>query len=1021
MLPEVFQPQWNLLFDWIPGVEPCSGGSCAIPFEGVVFYCLLGVLIGISIRETHRRVSRGPQASQTESTSHLRTDGGTIEDGTDDRTEGGAGELHWGEEEENSPPDGSDDDPSTAGVPDEDSDVEGDSADDSSATDDDSTDTGGSLISSLFPSGLVDNLRSMLGSDDQSEESRDRIADDPRVDDEALTITAEFDEILNERTKEALSDPDKDIQDVEEIDRSLPPELDGDTDPEELFCKVEQLHQRQIAPNRVEKGDTHYKVGEKYRRVLYAHKLPDVTPLAGFAEIIEDPSLHFDMTIHFHALDPQKTRKKVKNLYRNLDASVSAQVSSGDDLTAGDKALRKEKVKEIRDEMKQNNERPAKLTMYVCVSHKDEETLLEKVDKIRDEFRTEADVHLKTIERNQKKALQSVAPLGTDPVHEKTRDIDPSHIVLGRSFGAMIASLSQSSKFEPSGHEWGVHSVQGHPIVKDPFQSPRNYNMTVVGESGTGKSLNTKQLALSAKAANPETLIIMLDPLQGFVGLAEALDAKKVTVGGNQRINPMEIRKPPDEYIDSEAFDEDKDPLSAKVDDVMNFIQNYVARDPGLEFGAESQLLRSLVLASYRKQGISHDVSTHDNPSPTLQDVIELASHAKQEPEQWTIGAQDPETIQHQAEKIGTLLSQFAEGEQYENLGKRPEEDIFGDNDVIYLDLSQQESSGGSGTGVTGQLMFSTAYELCKQHSGPAIYIVDEARFLFREAESLDYLAQRVRHSRHYDTSIRFITQEMDDFFEFEQAEGIVHNSSFQVIHQSADVDGWGDHFDLKPQHRKFIKQAATGTQVDYSQALVRFPEADQWYPLTIELGDRMLSIADFDEQEDKFEDLPGRGEETVEMSPVERELVARIRNDATSHEAAMENILEDWEEPAWEMLTEERAKRCLERIAGGDHPRKAVYLEALDQVDWLISSTGGDRVADRVTTKLKDAIEESYKESYHIANNPEELKEHLGEGEVQMTDPDDDTEADSPPPRDGNQPIKGADSGQTTAGQGDD
>lgn len=830
---------------------------------------------------------------------------------------------------------------------------------------------------------------------------------------ETLQITPDFDDIVSDEVAETVRDPDQSITEGNAIsatsDSQLPPHLDDDDfDEEDYLSRVEELHQRQIAPPEMEKGDTHYNVGEKYRRVLFAHKFPDVTPLAGLKEIHDDPTLHFDLTMHFHANDKEKTMRSAKNLYNNLKASVGIEATEGDDLTAGDKSLRKDKVKDYRDQIKQNDERPCSVSLYLCVRDEDEEALLEQVDELRDEFRTSANIRLKTLERKQKKALVSASPVGLDKLHNDDPDIDPTYKMLGSSFGAVFASFTQSRKFDPSGHEWGFHAVQGHPIVKDPFKSPRNYNMTVVGESGSGKSLNTKRMALATKAVREDTLIIMLDPLQGFHGLAEALDATKVSIGGQQNLNPMEIRKPPQEHIESEAFDEDKDPLSAKVDDVMAFIQNYVAQQPGLQFGDESQLLRSLILSAYKKKGITHDVETHDKESPTLTEVLKLAEHASENPEKWAKGPQEAADIEQQAAAIGNILREFAPGGQYHNLSQSSEEDVFGDNDVIYLDLSQEESSGGSGTGVMGQLMFSLAYEKCKQYPGPAIYIVDEARFLFREADTLEYLAQRVRHSRHYDTSIRFITQEMDDFFEFEQAEGIVNNSSFQVIHQSADVDNWGDRFGLKRPHKDFVKNAATGTDRPYSQALVRFPEEDQWFPLTIEMSDRMLAVADFDEQTDRLEDLPGRGDDIVDLSPMARELIARIRNDAHSHEEEMEELLEDWEVPIWEMLTPERANECLELISNGHHPREAMYTTALSQVQWLIERAGGEEVSDKVVDRLRETIRENYAQDYtdleseeieHIESqiaSDEEISTTASEGETQEGEQDASDESDT-------------------------
>ncbi|WP_210408991.1 transfer complex protein [Halorhabdus rudnickae] len=813
---------------------------------------------------------------------------------------------------------------------------------------------------------------SSVGTDDidadEINESSEGMDIGDREDSESLSIDPEFGDLLEDDGQETVNrvieeeniDPEK-IAQGEEV---LPPHLDGDDiDPEDFLSKINRLHQRQIASGHVKKGSTEYKVGDLYRRVMFAHKHPNETEVGGIKSIIDDPTMHFDLTIHFHHIDDDRALRKAKSLFSSLDASVSVQAEEGDALSVGDKAVRKKKVRTYRDQIKQNDQTPIATTMYVSLRDEDIDNLRDQVDVVRDQFRTEAGIRLKTLERNQKEALVSASPIGIDKVYRDCPEVDPSHPMLGSSFGAFIASLSQSRKFEPEGHEWGRHSVQGHPIVKDPFQSPRNYNMVVVGESGSGKSLNTKHMALATKAVQQNTLIIILDPLQGFMGLAEALDAEKVTIGGKQNLNPMEIRKPPEEHIRSEAFDEDRDPLSAKVDDVMSFIQNYVGQQPGLQFGEESQLLRSLILESYKRKGITHDVQTHDNESPTLTDVLELANEARENPAEWAEGPQDPEDIEDQASAIGNILREFTPGGQYENLAQQTEQDIFGDNDVIYLDLSQQESSGGGGVGVVGQLMFSLAYEKCKQFPGPALYIVDEARFLFREADTLEYLVQRVRHSRHYNTSIRFITQEMEDFFDFEGASSIVSNSSFHIIHQSPNIEEWGHRFDLKQPHMEFVKNAATGSDNPYSQALVRFPEKDQYYPITIDLGERMLTIADFDEQEDRYEDLPGRGDDVIQQSPVARELVARIRHGSHSHEEALDGVLEDWQRPFWEMLSEDRAANALSRIQNGEQPEAALYAEALEQVREVVDATGGEEVVEEVINRLEDAIKKTHKQ----------------------------------------------------------
>lgn len=795
---------------------------------------------------------------------------------------------------------------------------------------------------------------------------------------EGLETTVEFQDLFGEELSNTStsidlekSSDDEEIASDEDSETTNTTEFlahvdDPDITKEDYLGRVEKLHQRKIAPSEIEKGPTSVKVGSQYRRVLFASEFPEATPVGGLKSIIEDPSLHFDLTVHFQPNDREDVASSAEDLANTLEASAEVNAEGEDNHAASDKLRRMRSVNTFRNEIVENNERPCTMSMYLSARADDKETLADNVDEIRDTLKRDSGIVLETVERKQQKALVSASPVGLDPLRDKDMQIDPTHVGLGKSVGALFASLSEGRKFNPEGHEWGVHSVQGHPIIEDPFDSPTNYNMVCVGESGSGKSVNMKRMALQAKATNEDSLIIISDPLKGFEGLAEALDAKKITVGGKRPFNPMEIRKPPEEYINSAAFDEmAEDPLSKKVDDVMAFLINFAGQQPGLEIGEESQLLRSIIITAYKQKGITTDVRTHGKESPTLSEVTDLVKEAQANPEQWTRDIQDPSTVKAHADSLATLLREFNGDGQYTHLAKGTEDDPFEGSDVIYLDLSQEESSGGSSIGVMGQLMFSLAYEKCKQYPGPALYIVDEARHLFSEQDTLEYLAQRNRHSRHYDTSIRFITQEMADFFGHPASEGIVNNSAIEVIHKSKSVEDWGHKFDLNENHMRFVKNAATGDEMPYSQALVRFPDSDQWYPINVEIGEREMAVVDFDEQEDDYNDLPGRSR-AVDVSPVARELQARIRDGDTDREEALEELFEPWEREVIDVLGYEELDRCLRRIENGENPRRALYIEALEKIETVLGIAGApDDVSFEVVRRLKEGIKEQVDEEY--------------------------------------------------------
>ncbi|MFC7166094.1 hypothetical protein [Halospeciosus flavus] len=142
--------------------------------------------------------------------------------------------------------------------------------------------------------------------------------------------------------------------------------------------------------------------------------------------------------------------------------------------------------------------------------------------------------------------------------------------------------------------------------------------------------------------------------------------------------------------------------------------------------------------------------------------------------------------IEVRATELLGQLRPFVDG-HYTNLAQKTDFD-FRDEDVIYLDLSQQEGSGGD-SGLMMQLLFSLVYERAKETPKNVVFVVDEARYLLREAKSLEFLGQRIRHSRHFDTSIRFLTQNVRDFFSHEEAESIINNSAMTVLHRTEEID----------------------------------------------------------------------------------------------------------------------------------------------------------------------------------------------------------------------------------------
>jgi len=539
--------------------------------------------------------------------------------------------------------------------------------------------------------------------------------------------------------------------------------------------------------------------------------------------------------------------------------------------------------------------------------------------------------------------LQALAPDGRNPLDFHDRF---STQALGRGVGALFASLSRSTLIEENGIEWGSHAFNNSPIIKHPFESETNYNHTWIGDSGAGKSLNTKLNALRTREATEDTMLIFLDPLEGLTGLAKALGAKWITVGGSRGLNPLEIRQPPDHKQDR-VTGEDKDPLSAKIDEVMGMFDTY-ANIENVNFDDERFFLQDAVRTAYERKGITSDPATHHRESPTLQTVFDVLDEMKQNPGEYAVMAKDADKndVEEAARDLATFLRPFREGGQYENLAQSSEFDLQNE-DIIYLDLSQQEQAGG--TSLMMQLLFSMVYERAKETPKNVIFVIDEAQKIMKNSTSLAWLGQRIRHARHFNTSVRFVTQDVNDFFQHPHSEAIINNSAFTVLHKISEIDEWADQLGLNDQMVQFVKNANTGDG-GYSNALYQFN--DRWVPARIEPLEGELAVADFDADEDSLNDLPGGRE--ARQSAFAKELQRKLREG--DHEAThivdegeplpgefpgADGHLTDDQEALLDLLSVEEAYEVLERAEDADqHPDEIIanaVVEKLREMDRVL------------------------------------------------------------------------------------
>lgn len=184
------------------------------------------------------------------------------------------------------------------------------------------------------------------------------------------------------------------------------------------------------------------------------------------------------------------------------------------------------------------------------------------------------------------------------------------------------------------------------------------------------------------------------------------------------------------------------------------------------------------------------------------------------------------------------LRPSFREGGDLANLAKQTEFDL--DSNVLYLGLHQDEgATGRSETSLVMQVLFNAVYERAKGTDERVVFVVDEAHYLMNNAASLSFLETAVRHSRHYDLSLHFITQTGGEFALTPEARTIANLCSITLIHRvQEEVEKLAEWFGLSEREVNWVRTAQAGNDDDgYSETLLGI-DGEGWFPLRVRVSE---------------------------------------------------------------------------------------------------------------------------------------------------------------------------------------
>ncbi|CAP15418.1 VirB4 family type IV secretion system protein [Halobacterium salinarum] len=635
----------------------------------------------------------------------------------------------------------------------------------------------------------------------------------------------------------------------------------------QLLDDIAESHKTVTASAAIEWETRAAQVGEQWTTTLYIANYPDYPNDGYLSELFEMTDVQFDLTAHITPKNQERARNELQDIADDLqvDADLEQSVRS---------AYLQERANEAAATYKavENGANVFDQGMFITVRADEKDDLQDAVQKVKSALRDDpANLTPKTAICRQDLALQSAAPIGDN-------EFGRTSIALGGAVGALLSSPHNATILEEGGVEFGIHKDNQSPVVIDPFARDNGYAMFTVGDTGSGKSFSSKQNFIRSVEQSKGRIGIILEPLNNWAGVAEALDAKRITVGGTLGLNPLEIRETP-EHV-QRAMGEDASPFNEKLDDAMSFLTNFFALR-GISLGDRRTTLELGLKRAYKRNGITDDISTHDNPSPTIRGMMDVFEDMVNNPEEFVVRSdEEAGKIKEDATWLLDQLRPFEADGRHANLGQESDFDIR-DEKVIYLDLAQQEGSVDSSTALTMQLLISLVYERAKVSEKEVVFYIDEARYIMQDAASLAFLETVFRHHRHHDLSIRLVTQTVDEFFEHAESEAILDQCAVKQFHRLDGMDEeWADEFGLNYAQMRFVQDAVPGNEdAGFSEALVGVD--GEWRGIQVKAMPKEKQVIDFDPTSQVRSSLPGAGDEAVdtEMQEFQEKLEHRTTN----------------------------------------------------------------------------------------------------------------------------------------------
>lgn len=512
-----------------------------------------------------------------------------------------------------------------------------------------------------------------------------------------------------------------------------------------------------ITPIGIEFNKNEFALGENYCRIYSVIKYPPEVSIGWLSRLTGIPGTIVSISVTpIDNADFSNTMSRTVSEYRAAAESTKDQLERSRKIKAADDA------EKIMKQIDQDNGNASGFGLQIMVLSRDKEDFTDKCSRIESAANA-LGCRVRILSNLQKDAYMHLS--ATYPQQKIINDIIERPFLLSTFTGGY--PYAENGFCDTEGYYLGKNS-SGGIVLFDLWKrstTRTNSNITLVGDSGMGKSTALKHLILSEAARG--TKIIIIDPEGEYkeICLSEYIKGKWIDVAGGRGgvINPLQVRPAPRDDDEEEKGVKDQGVDLSGVGDLAihlktldTFFSLYL---PSLT-DSHKALLEQVLIELYRQFGITWDTDVTKLKNavyPTFTDLYNLI-HGKKETDKSKFALYD---------ELELLLSSAANGADRGLWNGQTT--IDGNSSCICLDTKAVTSMGSRILSAQYFNVLSWCWqEMSKNKTERVMLIADECWMLIdpRCPQSLEFLRNAEKRARKYEGSVVVSTQQLVDFLD---------------------------------------------------------------------------------------------------------------------------------------------------------------------------------------------------------------------------------------------------------------